>query len=42
LGHGDKKKAVQSVYLSISDDDLIKTIDMMKFDIGETEIWGKR
>jgi len=38
LGHGDKKKSLQSLYLTLSDDDLIKVIDMMKFDIGETEI----
>jgi len=42
LGHGDKKKAVQSLYLSISDADLIKAIDMMRFDVGETEIWVQK
>lgn len=41
LGHGDKKKALQSLYLTISDEDLIRAIDMMRFDIGETEIWVK-
>ena len=38
LGHGDKKKSLQSLYLTLSDDDLIKAIDMMMFDIGETDI----
>jgi integrase len=36
LGHGDKKKSLQSLYLSFADEDLIKAIDMMKFDIVET------
>lgn len=38
LGHGDKKKSLQSLRMTISDDDLIRSIDMMKFDTGETEI----
>ena len=38
LGHGDKKKSLQSLYMTISDDDLIRAIDMMKFYTGETEI----
>lgn len=42
LGHGDKKKSLQSLYMTISDDDLIRAIDMMRFDVGETEIWVKR
>lgn len=42
LGHGDKKKSLQSLYLTLSDEDLIKAIDMMKFDIGETEIRVKK
>lgn len=42
LGHGDKKKSLQNLYLTLRDDDLVKTIDMMKFDIGETEIWVKK
>ena len=42
LGHGDKKKALQSLYLTISDDDLIRAIDGMQFDVGETEIWVKK
>jgi integrase len=41
-GHGDKKKALQSLYTSISDKDLVKAIDMMQFDTGETEIWVKK
>ena len=39
VGHGDKKKSLQSLYLSISDQDLLDAIDRMVFDNGETEIW---
>ena len=42
MEHGDKKKSLQSLYMTISDDDLIRAIDMMKFDKGETEIWVKK
>jgi hypothetical protein len=38
VGHGDRKKTVQSLYLSINDSDLVNAIDPMKFDAGETEI----
>ena len=41
VGHGDRKKTVQSLYLSISDADLLGAIDRMKFDVGETEIFVK-
>ncbi len=41
VGHGDRKKTVQSLYLSISDADLLKAIDWMKFDKGDTEIFVK-
>ncbi len=41
VGHGDRKKTVQSLYLSISDADLLNAIDRMKFDKGETEIFVK-
>ncbi|MFH1114718.1 MAG: hypothetical protein V1792_12440 [Pseudomonadota bacterium] len=41
-GHGDKKKSLQSLYLTLSDEDLIKAIDMMKFDTGEAEIRVKK
>ena len=41
LGHGDRKKTVQSLCLSISDADLLSAIDRMKFDKGETEIFAK-
>ena len=41
VGHGDRKKTVQSLYLSISDADLIDAIDRMTFDKGETEIFVK-
>jgi hypothetical protein len=42
LGHGDKKKSLQSLYLTLSDEDLIKAIDMMKLDVGETEMRASR
>jgi integrase len=38
VGHGDRKKTVESLYLSISDADLLNAIDRMKWDSGETEI----
>ena len=41
VGHGDRKKTVQSLYLSISDADLLNAIDRMRFDKGETEIFVK-
>lgn len=37
-GLGDKRNPLQKFYLTLSDDDLIQVIDMMKFDIGATEI----
>lgn len=37
--HGNRKKDVQSLYLTVSDADLVAAIDSMKFDSGETEIW---
>jgi hypothetical protein len=42
LGHGDKKKSLQALYLTISDEDLLAAIDMMKFDNGETDIRTKK
>ncbi|MFC1833830.1 hypothetical protein ACFL2Q_03730 [Thermodesulfobacteriota bacterium] len=39
LGHGNRKKDVQSLYLTVSDADLLAAIDAMEFDHGETEIW---
>jgi integrase len=39
VGHGNRKKDVQSLYLTVSDADLVAAIDRMRFDIGETEIW---
>jgi hypothetical protein len=42
LGHGDKKKSLRALYLTISDEDLLAAIDMMKFDVGETEIRVKK
>ena len=38
VGHGDRRKDVRSLYVSISDEDLVKEIDRMRFDVGETEI----
>ena len=34
VGHADRKKTIQSLYLSISDADPITAIDRMKFDKG--------
>jgi hypothetical protein len=42
VGHGDRKKDVKSVYLTISDADLVREIDRLTFDHGKTEIWGQR
>jgi hypothetical protein len=42
LGHGDKKKSLQALYLTISDENLLAAIDMMKFDKGETDIRTKK
>ena len=39
IGHGNGKKDVQSLYLSVSDADPPAAIDKMEFDRGETEIW---
>jgi integrase len=39
VGHGNRKKDIQSLYLSVSDADLLAAIDAMQFDQGETEIW---
>jgi hypothetical protein len=41
LGHGDRKKGVKSLYLTINDEDLVREVDRLTFDHGETEIWGK-
>jgi integrase len=38
VGHGNKKKSLQALYLDISDADLLDAVDMMKFDKGETDI----
>ena len=37
---GDRKKDVKSVYLTISDADLVREIDRLTFDHGNTEIWS--
>ncbi len=41
VGHGDRKKSVESLYLSISDADLLGAIDRVTFDKGDTEIYVK-
>jgi hypothetical protein len=38
VGHGDRKKNVQSLYLSVNDADLPGARDRIRFDKGETEI----
>jgi hypothetical protein len=38
VGHGNKKKSLQALYLNISDQQLLDAVDMMKFDTGETDI----
>ncbi|MFC1836262.1 hypothetical protein ACFL2Q_16340 [Thermodesulfobacteriota bacterium] len=38
VGHGNRKKDVQSRYLSISDADILAAIYAMEFDTRETEI----
>jgi integrase len=38
VGHGDKKKSLQALYMNISDKQLLDAVDMMKFDVGETDI----
>jgi integrase len=40
LGHGDKKKSLESLYLTISDQDLLDAIDRMKFNGEESENGG--
>lgn len=42
VGHGNRKKNVKSVYLTISDADLVREIDKLTFDHGKTEIWGTK
>jgi hypothetical protein len=42
VGHGDRKKNVKSVYLPISDADLVREIDKLAFDHGKTETWGQK
>jgi hypothetical protein len=42
VGHGDRRKDVRSLYVTISDEDLVREIDRMNFDQGETEIWVQK
>jgi integrase len=39
MGHGDRARSVSERYGHISDQELIKAINLMTFDHGETEIW---
>lgn len=39
MGHSDKTLSVSERYGSISDQELIRAIDLMTFDHGDTEIW---
>lgn len=39
VGHGNRKKDLQSLYISMSDADFVAAIDRMKFDSRDTEIW---
>jgi hypothetical protein len=42
VGHGDRKRDVKSVYLTISDADLVREIDRLTFDHGKMKIWSQR
>ncbi|MEW6140360.1 MAG: hypothetical protein AB1733_19240 [Thermodesulfobacteriota bacterium] len=42
LGAPGQEETLQILHLTLSDEDLIKAIDMMKLDIGETEIRVQR
>ena len=39
MGYGDKARSVRERYGQISDQELIKAINLMTSDHGETEIW---
>ncbi len=41
-GRGEKKNSLRALYLTISDEDLLAAIDMMKFNTGETGVRTKR
>jgi len=42
VGRGDRKKDVKSLYLTISDADLVREIDRQSFGDGKTEIGGQK
>ena len=44
MGHSDRTRSVRERYGAISDQELIKAIDLMTFEHGQTEIWlsGKK
>ena len=33
---------MRSLYVTIRDEDLVREIDRMRFDLGETEIWVQK
>ncbi|GEM_PF-5479724 len=37
-----RRRSLQSLYMTISDDDLVRAIDMTRLDVRETEIWVKK
>jgi hypothetical protein len=39
VGHGDRRKDGRSLYVMISDEDLVREIDQMNRDQGETDRW---
>ena len=41
VGHGDRKKDVKILYLTISDPALGRATDELTFARGKTEIWSK-
>jgi hypothetical protein len=42
VGHGDRRKDVKSLYITIIDKDLVREIDRLTFNYGKTEIWGQQ
>jgi hypothetical protein len=38
VGHADRKEDVKCLYLTISDEDLVREIDLLTLDHGETDI----
>jgi len=42
VGHGDRKKDVKSLYLTINAEDLVREIGRLSVDHGKTEIGGQK